>query len=83
MQIGNVPEEAGAYLPGNVAAASRAAPNSKLAQTARDDLIDAARKLTPEQRLNAMLEQTQLVTELHAAGQRLQGRRLPRSGRRR
>jgi hypothetical protein len=31
-------------------------------------LIEDARRLTPEQRLNAMLEQTQLVSELHAAG---------------
>ena len=81
MQIGNAPEEAGAYLSGKVAAPSPTTPTSKLAQSARDGLIDAARKLTPEQRLNAMLEQTQLVSELHAAGQKLQGRRLPRSGR--
>jgi predicted XRE-type DNA-binding protein len=81
MQIGDVPEEAGAYLPGKVAAPSPASPKSKLAQSARDALIDAARKLTPEQRLNAMLEQTQLVSELHAAGQKMQRRRLSRSGR--
>jgi predicted XRE-type DNA-binding protein len=81
MQIGDAPAEAGAYLAGKVAAASKASPKSKLAQNARDALIDAARKLTPEQRLNAMLEQTQLVSELHAAGQKMQGRRRSRSGR--
>jgi predicted XRE-type DNA-binding protein len=81
MQIGNVPEEAGAYLSGKVAAASPAPPKSKLAQSARDALIDAARKLTPEQRLNAMLEHTQLVSELHAAGQKMRGHRPSRSGR--
>src|SRR5262245_16239518 len=53
MQIGDVPEEAGAHLPGRVAALSPARPKSMLAQSARDAVIDAARKLTPEQRLNA------------------------------
>ena len=82
MQTGSVPEEAGAYLPGKGGGASGAAgPTSKLAQGARDALIDAARKLTPEQRLNAMLEQTELVSELHDAGRQLQRRRAPRAGR--
>jgi predicted XRE-type DNA-binding protein len=81
MQIGTVPEEAGAYLSGEAAAQRPTSPKSNLAQSARDALIDAARKLTPEQRLNAMLEQTQLVSELHAAGRTMQGQRLSRSGR--
>lgn len=81
LQIGTAPEEAGAYVSGKVAAPSSASPLSKLAQSARDALIDAARKLTPEQRLNAMLEQTQLVSELHAAGQKMRGRRRSRPGR--
>jgi predicted XRE-type DNA-binding protein len=82
MHVGTGPEEAGVYLPGKVAPSSAAAaPTSKLAQSARDALIDAARKLTPEQRLDAMLEQTQLVSELYAAGQKMRGRRSPRSGR--
>jgi predicted XRE-type DNA-binding protein len=69
LQTGVVPEEAGAYV-------SRAsgrtpldsAPKSRLANEAREALIEAARRLTPEQRLNAMLEQSQLVSELHVAG---------------
>jgi predicted XRE-type DNA-binding protein len=74
MQTGTSPEEAGAYISGKSAGLSVTGPKSKLAQSARDALIDAARKLTPEQRLDAMLEQTQLVSELHAAGRRMQGR---------
>jgi predicted XRE-type DNA-binding protein len=81
LQIGNAPEEAGAYLSGKAPASTPSAPRSKLAQSARDSLIDAARKLTPEQRLNAMLEQSQLVTELHAAGQKVRGPRPRRTGR--
>jgi len=81
MQIGNGPEEAGAYLTGKVGRATSASPTSKLAQSARDELIDAARKLTPEQRLNAMLEQSQLVSELHAAGRKMRRRSASRSGR--
>lgn len=81
MQTGNAPEEAGAYVSGKDAPPSPLGSTSKLAQRARDSLIDAARKLTPEQRLNAMLEQTQLVSELHDAGRRMQrrsaGRRKP------
>jgi predicted XRE-type DNA-binding protein len=81
MQIGSAPEEAAAYLPAKAVPRSIPSPTSKLAQSARDSLIEAARKLTPEQRLNAMLEQTQLVSELHAAGQKMRGRRVSRSGR--
>lgn len=81
MQIGNVPEEAGAYLSGKPAERRESSAKSKLAQSARDALIEAAHKLTPEQRLNAMLEQTQLVSELHAAGQKMQRQRPVRSGR--
>jgi hypothetical protein len=81
MQIGNVPEEAGAYVSASSATSDTVLPKSQLAQDARDALVDAARKLTPEQRLDAMLQQTQLVSELHAAGQNMQRRRASRSGR--
>ena len=80
-QIGNAPEEAGAYLPANASINRSVPPESRLAQNAREELIESARKLTAEQRLNAMLEQTQLVSELHEAGRKMQGRRTSRSGR--
>jgi hypothetical protein len=44
-------------------------------------LVEAARKLTPEQRLNAMLEQTQLVSELHVAGRKAEIPRARKPGR--
>jgi len=82
MQTGNVPEEAGAYVSrkhGPAAASSR----SKVSASARDALVEASRRLTPEQRLNAMLEQTQLVSELHSAGRNVAnpGTRKPRRAR--
>jgi hypothetical protein len=44
---------------------------SKLANEAKLALIAAARRLTPEERLNAFLAHCQLMMELHAAGQKL------------
>jgi hypothetical protein len=44
---------------------------SKLANEAKFALLEAARRLTPEQRLNAFLAHCQLVMELYAAGQKL------------
>ncbi|HKQ84462.1 MAG TPA: hypothetical protein VJS42_19850 [Steroidobacteraceae bacterium] len=43
---------------------------SKLAQHASRELIEAARKLTPEQRLAAFFEHSRLMTQLYLAGQR-------------
>jgi predicted XRE-type DNA-binding protein len=70
MQTGDAPEEAGVYLFRNSTSATPSPPKSRLAQEARDALIATARKLTPEQRLNAMLEQCQLAAQLHAAGRK-------------
>ena len=44
---------------------------SKLANQAKLSRLAAARRLTPEQRLNAFLAHCQLIMELHAAGQKL------------
>lgn len=66
-QTGVAPAEAGVYVSrGN----APSAPGSRLARDAHDALIEAARKLTPEQRLDAMLEQCQLFGELNRAGQK-------------
>ena len=81
LQTGDVPQEAGAYVSRKSAAPAASSPTSKLAESARDAMIEVARKLTPEQRLNAMLEQTQLVSQLQAAGRKAQGARGRRAGR--
>jgi hypothetical protein len=44
---------------------------SKVAKEARLALLADARRLTPEQRLNAFLAHCQLVMELYAAGQHI------------
>jgi predicted XRE-type DNA-binding protein len=81
MQTGEVPEEAGAYVFRKNAASAASSPKSKVSARARDALVEAARKLTPEQRLNAMLEQTQLVSELHVAGRKAEIPRARKTGR--
>jgi predicted XRE-type DNA-binding protein len=68
IQTGRVAEEAGAYVSRSAGSSAPRASTSKLADAARSALTDSARRLTPEQRLNAMLEQSQLIAELHAAG---------------
>jgi hypothetical protein len=44
---------------------------SKLASQAKQALIAATQRLTPEQRLNAFLEHSRLMMALHQAGKRL------------
>jgi predicted XRE-type DNA-binding protein len=68
MQTGSVPEEAGAYVSRKATRSVTPGTKSRLAESARQDLIESAQALTPEQRLNAMLEQSQLISELYAAG---------------
>jgi len=66
LQVGAVPEEAGAFISGPVAT-GRTGTRSKLADDARDELLATARGMTPEQRLNAHLKHSELVTSLHRA----------------
>jgi hypothetical protein len=47
------------------------AVESKLAQQLRQELIAATQALTPEQRLEAFLEHSQLMAELYEAGRHL------------
>jgi predicted XRE-type DNA-binding protein len=83
MQTGDAPEEAGAYVSRKNAAPVHSPPKSRLAQSAREALIEAARRLTPEQRLNAMLEQSRLVSQLHIAGRKARPPQTRNPGRRR
>ena len=45
--------------------------DSKVAKEARLALLADAKRLTPEQRLNAFLEHCQLMMQLYAAGQKI------------
>ena len=51
---------------------------SKLAQEARRTLVAETQRLTPEQRLEAFLAHSRLLTELYLAGQKLRDLRPPR-----
>ncbi len=82
LQTGLVPEEAGAFVALERSAAARN-PGSKLADSARDSLVESTRRLTPEQRLDAFLEHSQLVSELHDAGRTAELTRARKSGPRR
>ena len=67
LQIGAVPEEAGAFVSSSMPVA-RSGARSKLADDARDALLATVRGMAPEQRLNAHLKHSELVTALHRAG---------------
>lgn len=67
LQTGKEPAEAGAYVSGGEVL-EPARTKSKLAEQAREDLIDSARRMTPEQRLEAHLRHNELVTSLHRSG---------------
>ena len=69
LQTGAAPEEAGAFLSGAVPNA-RQGTGSKLADNARDALLATARDMTAEQRLQAHVKHSELLTSLHRAGRR-------------
>jgi predicted XRE-type DNA-binding protein len=75
LQTGQVPEEAGAFV-SRERTPARAGTGSRLADSARASLIERTRHLTPEQRLAAFLEHTQLVSALHYAGHAAEAARL-------
>jgi len=67
LQTGKVPAEAGAYVSGLKMTGS-ARSMSRLAEQAREALAASTRRLTPEQRLEAHLNHSELVTSLQRAG---------------
>jgi len=77
LQTGQVPVEAGAFVTGG----SSPGPKSRVAEEAREALVESARRLTPEQRLEAHLKHSELMTALQRAGQRASRSRDPMAGR--
>lgn len=73
LQTGKDPKEAGAYVSG--ISIESAGTRSKVAEEARAGLADIARRLTPEQRLEAHLKHSELLTSLRRAGRTAQGMR--------
>jgi len=68
LQTGRDPQEAGAFVSGGAPTPTRAR-QSRVGDEAREALAQSAWQLTPEQRLEAHLKHSQLVTALHDAGQ--------------
>jgi predicted XRE-type DNA-binding protein len=78
LQTGQVAEQAGAFISSEEGLASRSSV-SRLADGASDSLVESIRHLTAEQRLNAFLEHTQLVSDIHEAGRSAESARVHRS----
>jgi predicted XRE-type DNA-binding protein len=66
LHTGKDPDEAGVFEAGN-ASLERTAP-SRLSRQARRELEASARLMTPEVRLEAQQQHSQLLAELHLAG---------------
>ena len=67
LQTGKDPAEAGVHVSG-IATSRPARIQSRLAEEARRAVSESARSLTPEQRLEAHLKHSELITALHRAG---------------
>lgn len=67
LQTGREPAEAGAFV--SRGEKPERIPKSRVADEARHALTQNAQRLTPEQRLEAHLKHSELVTALHNAGQ--------------
>ncbi len=66
LQLGKVPEEAGVFVPREPGTPTVGA-HSRLAEEARSKLLQGVRHLIPEERLEAQLRHSELVTSLHRA----------------
>lgn len=77
---GREPSEAGAFASSTRSARGRAR-NSVVANQAREALLESERRLSPAERLNAFIEQSELLCELREAGRAAERRRLATAAR--
>jgi predicted XRE-type DNA-binding protein len=80
LQTGNEPAEAGAFV--SRAPEPDRSQKSRLADDAREELAEGAWRLSPEQRLEAHLKHSELVTALHDAGRAHRAAKLAVRGKR-
>src|SRR5687768_15248898 len=66
LQTGTVPEEAGVFVSGAYAVNRTGSP-SRIAQRAQEELLEMARGMTAEQRLETHLKHSELVSAFHRA----------------
>lgn len=76
LQIGRIPQEAGAFIATGQPSSARAFP-SKVADDSQASLKKSLRELTPAQRLETFLEHNQLASELRETGRAAQASPLP------
>jgi predicted XRE-type DNA-binding protein len=76
---GRVPQEAGAFVSGTHTPFVKGM-RSKIADEARQSLIQSEARLTPSQRLEAFVEHNQLVGVLYQAGRAAEARRTRATG---
>lgn len=82
LQIGRVPQEAGAFVSPARPSSARTFP-SKITADTHASLKESLRVLTPAQRLEAFLEHNQLASELRETGRAAQAPPLPHASLRR
>jgi predicted XRE-type DNA-binding protein len=78
LHTGRAPEEAGAFVSAILGPAPPS-PRSQIGDAARESLLQAERRLTPSQRLEAFLEHNQLLASLQHAGRAAELRRVQRA----
>jgi predicted XRE-type DNA-binding protein len=78
LQIGLIPQEAGAFVSAGRSSSARTIP-SKIAADTHASLKASLQDLTPAQRLEAFLEHNQLASELRDSGRAAQSPPLTRS----
>jgi predicted XRE-type DNA-binding protein len=74
IHTGRAPEEAGVFLSSR-SGSERKESRSRLADEAREFVLQSESRLTPSERLEAFLEHNQLVSALHEEGRRAERRR--------
>jgi predicted XRE-type DNA-binding protein len=75
LQTGRAPQEAGAFVSG-IHSRSSQGIRSRLADAARETLMQSEASLTASQRLEAFLEHNQLMGALHLAGRAAEARQV-------
>jgi predicted XRE-type DNA-binding protein len=83
LQIGLIPQEAGAFVSADRRPSSARTFPSKITADSHASLKESLRELTPAQRLEAFLEHNQLASELRETGRAAQAPPLPNASPRR
>lgn len=83
LHTGTAPEEAGVHVSGlsGGSVPEHAGTRSRLAEEARESLVESVRQLSLEQRLEAFVKHNELIAGLHRVGQLAGAARVRKTGR--